>query len=380
MTCTGSYTIVQADIDASGVTNVATATLDGVQSEQATVTAPWISAATQLPVVSISPSSALVAEDKGKVSFDVELDNSSLQTITVKYATSDDTATAGEDYTAISGTLTFEPESTSATLEIPIADDDVDESDESLDLTLSDPTNATLGTSSATAMIRDNDTAGLTLSPASLVVPEGGNAEYTVALASKPTAEVTVTISGVANTDLSLNDSTLTFSTTTWSTAQTVTVTADEDDDGEDDAATLSHAASGGGYDSVSSDLPVETADDETASTEVTLSVSPVKVSESAGGTTVTVTGRLNHAPLTSAATVAVSVAGDTASSDDFGTVPSFNLTIDAGSTSGTQTFTFTPMDDDIDEDEETVTVSGTLTDFTVNSATLTIEDDDTAE
>ena len=77
---------------------------------------------------------------------------------------------------------------------------------------------------------------------------EGDDAEYTVRLATQPTATVTVAVTGQASTDLTLSAASLTFTTSTWNTAQTVTVSAAEDDDAVNDAATLLHTASGGDY------------------------------------------------------------------------------------------------------------------------------------
>ena len=82
-----------------------------------------------------------------------------------------------------------------------------------------------------------------------------------MALATQPTAEVTVTITGHAGTDLTLDKMSLTFTTSNWAMAQTVTVTAEQDNDAVDDQVTLTHTASGGGYASVTEDLPV-TVDD----------------------------------------------------------------------------------------------------------------------
>ena len=96
---------------------------------------------------------------------------------------------------------------------------------------------------------------------------EEGDADgetYTVKLATEPSEEVTVTVSG-HGTDVTLNKTTLTFTTSNWDTAQTVTVKAGEDDDGSDDTVTLTHAAAGGNYEGVSSDLAVTVADDEKA-------------------------------------------------------------------------------------------------------------------
>ena len=67
------------------------------------------------------------------------------------------------------------------------------------------------------------------LSEISLDVPEAGSASYTVKLATLPTADVTVSIGGTSGTDLSLNRTSLTFTMSNWSTAQSVTVSAARD-------------------------------------------------------------------------------------------------------------------------------------------------------
>ena len=98
--------------------------------------------------------------------------------------------------------------------------------------------------------IRENDPS-LVFSATSVTVPEGETATYTVALATEPTAEVTVRIAG-ASGDLSLDKTRLAFTPGDWDDAQTITVEAAEDDDtSTDPAVTLTHEASGGGYDGV---------------------------------------------------------------------------------------------------------------------------------
>jgi uncharacterized repeat protein (TIGR01451 family) len=80
-------------------------------------------------------------------------------TVTIDYATADGTAIAGSDYTATSGTLTFTPTDTEETFTVTILDDDIYEGDETFTITLSNPSNATLGTpSSAVVTITDDDT------------------------------------------------------------------------------------------------------------------------------------------------------------------------------------------------------------------------------
>ena len=89
--------------------------------------------------------------------------------------------------------------------------------------------------------------AGVTVSESALTVTEQnatGNT-YTVVLDTRPTANVTVTVAGHAGTNVTLTPSsgTLTFTTTNWSTAQTVTVKAGNDEDTTNDTVTLTHSA-----------------------------------------------------------------------------------------------------------------------------------------
>jgi hypothetical protein len=79
--------------------------------------------------------------------------------ITIGYATSNGTATTGQDYSARSGTLSFGAGATSVTFTVPITNDSVDEPNETVNLTLSNPGGgATLGARpTAVLTIVDND-------------------------------------------------------------------------------------------------------------------------------------------------------------------------------------------------------------------------------
>jgi hypothetical protein len=84
-------------------------------------------------------------------------------TVTVDYATANGTATAGIDYTATSGRLTFGPGVVTRTITIPVQDDTVADGDETVIVVLSNPTGGASVAPPATALltIKDDDAAGL---------------------------------------------------------------------------------------------------------------------------------------------------------------------------------------------------------------------------
>ncbi len=98
------------------------------------------------PTVRFSAATYSAGEGAGSATMTVQLSTASGLPVEVKYATSNDTAVAGSDYTAASGTLTFAPGETSKTFPVPILNDTLDENHETVNLALSAPVNATLGT------------------------------------------------------------------------------------------------------------------------------------------------------------------------------------------------------------------------------------------
>ena len=86
-------------------------------------------------------------------------------TVRVDYATGDDTATAGSDYTATSGTLTFAPGDTSEEIRVPVSGDTAVEPDEKLLVGLDAPAGAPLRDGRATGTINGDDVALTSLTP-----------------------------------------------------------------------------------------------------------------------------------------------------------------------------------------------------------------------
>ena len=99
----------------------------------------------------------LAAEDAGVMVFTVDLSAPSALLITVDYATSDGTATAGEDYTLAGGSVAFMPGVVERTISVLVQEDETYEGDESIMLTLSNPVNVRLTDATATGVIDDND-------------------------------------------------------------------------------------------------------------------------------------------------------------------------------------------------------------------------------
>ena len=98
----------------------------------------------------------------GRMRFVVRLDAASGRTVTVQYGTADGTATAGADYTAGSGTLTFRAGTTTATIDVPILDDSTGEETETFTVTLNNATGARLSDAEATGSIADDDDSTIT--------------------------------------------------------------------------------------------------------------------------------------------------------------------------------------------------------------------------
>jgi Ca2+-binding RTX toxin-like protein len=85
----------------------------------------------------------------------LSLNKPGTQAITVNYVTSNGTALAGTDYTTSTGTFTFAIGQTTGTISIPILNDNLSEANETFNITLSTPTNATIADSQAIVTITD---------------------------------------------------------------------------------------------------------------------------------------------------------------------------------------------------------------------------------
>ena len=319
------------------------------------------------PDFTIAVDSASIAEDGGTSTVTVSSGGVTFATDQTITLTLTGTATQGTDYTIGSESLTLEAGETSVTTTVTGVDDPVDDDGETVVIEASRDGNA-VGTSQ-TVTITDDDERGLGLSESSLNFSEGNSASYTVVLSSEPTATVTVTLGGTAGTDLTLDKTSLTFTTSTWDTEQTVTVSAGQDDDAVDDPATLTHTASGGDYAGETADLPVTVDDDES----VGIVLAPTSLTPNEGANA-SYTVALASEPT---ATVTVAISGQ--SGTDL-TLDKTSLTFTTATWDTEQTVTVTVgSDDDAVDDTATLTHTASGGDYAGETADLpvTVDDDE---
>ena len=91
------------------------------------------------------------------IDFTVTLNRAVSVAVTVDYATADGTATAGADYTAASGTLTFAPGETVKTVAVAVLDDTHDDAGETVTLRLSNASGGRVTDGEATGTITNRD-------------------------------------------------------------------------------------------------------------------------------------------------------------------------------------------------------------------------------
>jgi ELWxxDGT repeat protein len=200
------------------------------------------------PSVSFAIASSTGLETTSSVNITVNLSAPAFAPVTVQYSLlNSGTAQPGTNYVAASGTLTFPVGVVSQTIPVTILHDFIDTDPAppsapvplTLPITISAPTNATLGTiTSFTYNIQNTDIAGFVFTPASALTGSlstselGGTATYTVALATKPSSassNILINLSsstlGTDYTGGTVSPAHLTFTQANWNLPQTVTVT-----------------------------------------------------------------------------------------------------------------------------------------------------------
>ncbi len=319
------------------------------------------------PVPAISIDDVTLAEGNGGPTsfiFTVTLSNPSDQTVTVNFATADDTALAGSDYTTNTGTLTFNPGVTTQTVTVLVTGDTVFENAETFFVNLSGPTNATITDNQGLGTVT-NDDAAPTISIDDVTVSEAdGTITFTVTRTGATEVPITVdyaTADGTAvsvaggpgTPDFTADNDTLTFNPSLAATeTQTIVVTLADDlvyEATETFTVDLSNASGA----TIADAQGIGTITDDDAAP--TISIDSVTASEADGTITFTVT-------LTGATAVPISV--------DYATADGTAVSVAGGPgtpdfTADTDTLTFNPSA----AATQTLTITVTLADDATSEA-----------
>ncbi len=232
-----------------------------------------------------------------------------------------------------------------------------------------------LTTQTVTATEQDDDHAGITVTPTSgLVTTElGVTATFTVQLNTPPTADVTIGLSSNAPTEGMVLPTSLTFTSSEWSTPQTVTVTGVDDQIVDGNVAytivTAAAASTDASYNGLNAaDVSVTNNDNDVPG--LTVTVIPATFAENAGSSAATGT-------VTRQGSTASALTVNLGSSDPTEATVQATVTILAGQSSAT--FPVNAVDDDVDDDAQSVTITVSATGHTSGNAQLEVTDDDTA-
>ena len=351
-----------------GETIVVDATVAGFAVSAATVTIEEPD-----PAVELTATPSRLDEDGGAQTVVVEAKASAVVGTALTLALQlSGTATASTDY-AVAGTqsvtIAAGGKSGSTTLTVTPVNDSVDDDEETIEI------GATVaGYTVTSAMLRIAEPLPpleIHVSPAT--VDESAGAQSVEVTARRGAAEVValtvpLTLGGTAaSTDYAVAGTrSITIAANQLSGTTTLTVTPVADavaDDGE----TIEIGTTLTDHEVKSAVLTIE----EPPPT-IALSVSPTQIREHQGAQVATVKAEASS-PLTSAATVALTLGGTATATTDYAVSGTQSVTIEAGQNSGTTTLTITPVADAIPDGGETITLDGAAEGYQVSSTALEI-------
>lgn len=129
-------------------------------------------------------------EDAGTALLSVVLSAASGRPVSVPWAATNGTATAGLDYVASTGVLEFAPGQTQKNIALPLLDDALDEPTETVEVRLFNPTNAVLTAPTLAVLeILDNEPPTVNFSAATYTVSEGAGSFTATVTLTKPSTQ-----------------------------------------------------------------------------------------------------------------------------------------------------------------------------------------------
>jgi hypothetical protein len=171
--------------------------------------------------------------------FNVTMSSVSAATVTVAFATANGTATAGSDFTATSGSLTFAPGATTRSITVPVLSDALNEADELFSVNLSGATNASIAKAQGAMMVvNDDPVPSLSIADGSVTEGDTGTIAATLAIGLSTASGQVVTVgyataggTATAGSDFTATSGTITFAPGVVSQTITVTVRGDVTDE-----------------------------------------------------------------------------------------------------------------------------------------------------
>ena len=297
-TSTGEVTItaVDNDVDAPDktVTVSGAVSLDGVDAPAnvtVTITDDDEPVVAETPVVTLVLNPDSITENGGLSTVTATASPASAEafTVTVSAAAVDPAVTG--DFTLGGATLSFAADATMSTGEVTITavDNDEDAPDKMVTVSGVVSLGGVTAPADATLTIADDDEPpverGVDISTTALTIGEGDatGGSYTLKLIAEPSEAVIVSVSAPSGVGLTVAPARLTFTAANWSTVQTVTVTAAQDDDADDRRVTLTHSASGAGYEDVAIDAVTVTVLDQIDPEQPSVSIADARGAEADG-------------------------------------------------------------------------------------------------
>lgn len=187
--------------------------------------------------------SQLVEGDSGTsdMEFDITLNGPAVTLITVRYATRDDTATAGTDYEVAAGELTFQPGESQLVIAVPIIGDTDPEDDERFFVDITDVQgNGTAAGNGVGTILTDDPIARVSISDLALAEGDSGTTSFEFAVTLSEVLDnaldigyVTADITAAAGADYTAATSSISIPAGT--SQGTIEVFVNGDTDTEDD-------------------------------------------------------------------------------------------------------------------------------------------------
>ena len=329
------------------------------------------------PGIELSPTTVTTDESGSMTEVMVSLMSEPAATVTLAVSSSDE----GEA-TASPSSLVFTPENWDSNQAITVTgvDDDVVDGDQSYTITVSATSDdsayamltATIDGTNADA----GDSVGIVMLPPTVTTNEGGStASAMVSLMSEPAGTVTLTITSSDPAEATASPASLEFTPANWNTAQTFTVTGNDDSDMDGDrgytiTASVTAAPDDSAYATLSATIAGTNVDNDVPN----ILLDPGNVSTDEGGTTATVMVSLATMPM-SEVTLMLSSSNTMEATVSPGAALTFGTMPGAGGWDTAQTFTVTGVNDGAMDGDQgyTITVSATSADSAYGTLTAEI-------